>query len=160
MNSNLLDTGILVILGLFALRGYFRGFARELAGLAGLVLGILVAAHSYLAVADRLSPWIANPAYARGAAFALLFFAVNWITRLSISSFQQVLYVLHLGALDRLAGSSFTLLKGALFLGISLMISQNVMTQNSEILDGSRIAPYLIDITRQGLALLPVDIKQ
>lgn len=150
----------MVILGLLTLRGYFRGFARELAGLAGLVLGILVAAHSYLAVAERLSPWIANPAYTRGVAFALLFFAVNWITRLSLSSFQQVLYVLHLGAFDRLTGSFFALIKGALFLGISFMVTQNVMIHNSELISGSRIVPYLVDFSRQALSLLPSDIKQ
>lgn len=160
MDLNLLDTGILVIIGLLSLRGYFRGFGRELAGLAGMVLGVIAAAHSSMMVADRLSPWIANPAYAKGVAFALLFFSVNWITRLSLSSFQQVLYVLHLGAFDRLLGFGFSLLKGGLFLGLSLMLAQNVIFRDSQLLRESRLAPYMVDFSQQALALLPSDIKQ
>ena len=53
---NLLDLGILVLLGLVTVRGYFRGLFQELAVLVGVVGGVVVAAHSYLRLASFLKP--------------------------------------------------------------------------------------------------------
>ncbi len=44
---NFLDLGIIALLLLVTLRGYFRGLFQELAVLAGLVGGLVVAARTY-----------------------------------------------------------------------------------------------------------------
>lgn len=162
MVLNQLDTGILIFLGLLSLRGYSRGFVFELSGMAGLVGGILVASHTHMAVADKLSAWITNPDYARWVAFILVLLAAKWCIRLVLSSFRQVLYCLYLGALDRLMGGVLALVKGGLLIGLLLMLMGNVIFQDSDLLLDSRIAPFMIDLSRQTLALLPLplDIKR
>ena len=157
---NLLDLGIIVLLGLVTLRGYYRGLFQEVAVLVGLVGGVVVAAHTYLRLAGLLRPWITDPQHARWVAFALLFVAVYWLTRLAAHFIQRLLYHLYLDFFDRLLGGVFALAKGALLVGFALMFLGVVMPRNSHLLKGSVAAPHLIYLARQSLSLLPPDFKQ
>ncbi len=157
---NLLDLGIIVLLGLIAVRGYYRGLFQELAVLVGVVGGIVVAAHTYLRLAALLQPYIADPLYARGIAFGALFVAVYWLTRLVAHFLQQVLYHLYLDFFDRVLGGTFALAKGALLIGFGLMFLGVFIPKNSHLLQGSVAAPHLVYFSQQSLGLLPPDFKQ
>jgi membrane protein required for colicin V production len=160
MGLNLLDLGILVLLILISLRGYYRGLFQELSVLAGVVGGVLAAAHIHLFLAAKLSPWITNPDYARWAAFALVLVAVYWSIRLVAYFLQRLLYHLYLDVFDRLLGGFFALIKGVLLVGFSLMLIGVLMPRDSHLLKESRTAPYLIHFSRQALGLLPPDFKK
>ena len=160
MGMNLLDLGILVLLILIVLRGYYRGLFQELAVLAGVVGGVLAAAHTHSLLAAKLSPWITNPDHARWLSFALVLVGVYWSIRLIAHLLQRLLYHLYLDVFDRLLGGFFALVKGALLLGFSLMLIGVVMPKNSHLFKESRTAPYLINFSRQALELLPPDFKQ
>jgi membrane protein required for colicin V production len=157
---NLLDLGILVLLILIALRGYYRGLFQELAVLAGVVGGVLVAAHTHPLLAAKLSPLITNPDHARWLAFALVLVVVYWSIRLVAYFLQRLLYHLYLDVFDRLLGGFFALVKGALLLGFALMFVGLVMPRDSHLFKESRTAPYLTNFSRQALGLLPPDFKQ
>jgi membrane protein required for colicin V production len=157
---NLLDLGIIVLLALITLRGYYRGLFQEVAVLVGLVGGVVVAAHTYLTLAELIRPWIPDPQYARWVAFAVIFVAVYWLTRLVAHFLQQVLYHLYLDFFDRLLGGTFALAKGALLVGFGLMFMGVVLPKNSHLFQGSVATPHLISFSRQSLGLLPPDFKQ
>jgi membrane protein required for colicin V production len=157
---NLLDLGIIVLLGLITLRGYYRGLFQEVAVLVGVVAGVVVAAHTYLRLAGWLQPWITDPQHARWVAFAVGFVAVYWLTRLVAHFIQRLLYHLYLDFFDRLLGGAFALAKGALLVGFGLMLLGVVLPRNSHLLKGSVAAPHLISLARQSLGLLPPDFKQ
>jgi len=157
---NLLDLGIIVLLGLITLRGFFRGLFQEVAVLVGVVGGVVVAAHTYLRLASWLQPWITNPQHARWVAFAVVFVAVYWLTRLAAHFIQRLLYHLYLDFFDRLLGGVFALAKGALLVGFALMFLGVVLRRNSHLLKVSVAAPHLISLSRQALELLPADFKQ
>jgi len=157
---NLLDLGIIVLLGLIAVRGFFRGLFQEVAVLVGLVAGVVAAAHTYLRLASLLQPWITDPQYARWIAFAVVFVAVYWLTRLAAHYIQRLLYHLYLDFVDRLLGGVFALAKGALLVGFALMLLGTMLPKDSHLLKGSIAAPYLIALARQSLGLLPRDFKQ
>jgi membrane protein required for colicin V production len=157
---NLLDLGIIILLGLITLRGYYRGLFQELAVLVGVVGGVVVAAHAYLRLAGWLQPWITNPQHARWVAFAVVFVAVYWLTRLVAHGLQRLLYHLYLDFFDRLLGGTFALAKGALLVGFGLMFLGVVLPRDSHLLKGSAAAPKLISFSRQSLELLPADFKQ
>jgi len=160
MGLNLLDLGIIVLLILIVLRGYYRGLFQELAVLAGVVAGVLAAAHTHALLAAKLSPWITNPDYARWVAFAVVLVAVYWGIRLVAYFLQRLLYHLYLDIFDRLLGGFFALIKGALLLGFSLMLIGVVLPRDSHLIKESRTAPLLIDFSKQALGLLPPDFKQ
>lgn len=157
---NLLDLGIIILLGLVALRGYYRGLFQELAVLVGVVGGVVVAAHTYLRLAGLLGPWITDPNYARWVAFAVVFVVVYWLTRLVAHFIQRLLYHLYLDFFDRVLGGVFALAKGALLVGFGLMLVGVVLPRDSHLLKGSAAAPQLIALSRQSLELLPPDFKQ
>jgi membrane protein required for colicin V production len=157
---NLLDLGIIVLLGLITVRGFFRGLFQEVAVLVGVVGGVVVAAHTYLRLAGWLQPWITDPQYAKWVAFAVVFLAVYWLTRLAAHFIQRLLYHLYLDFFDRILGGVFALAKGALLVGFGLMLLGVVLPRNSQLLKGSITAPHLIALARQSLDLLPPDFKQ
>jgi membrane protein required for colicin V production len=157
---NLLDLGIIVLVVLITLRGYYRGLFQELAVLAGVVGGVLVAANTYLFLAAYLQPWLKDPLHARIAAFALILLAVYWLTRLLAHFLQRLLYYLYLDFFDRLLGAFFALVKAGLLLGFALMFLGLVVPRDSHLLKESRTAPYLVHLARQALDLLPPDFKQ
>lgn len=157
---NLLDLGIIVLLGLIAVRGFFRGLFQEVAVLVGVVGGVVAAAHSYLRLASWLQLWIADPQHARWVAFAVVFVAVYWLTRLLAHFIQRLLYHLYLDFFDRLLGGTFALAKGALLVGFALMALGTVLPKDSHLLKGSVAAPKLIALSQQSLGLLPPDFKQ
>ena len=157
---NLLDLGILILLGLVTVRGYFRGLFQELAVLVGLVGGVVVAAHTYLRLAELLAPWISDPQYARIVAFAAVLVAVYWLARLVAHFLQRLLYHLYLDFFDRLLGGAFALAKGALLVGFGLMLLGQVLPRDSRLIKESHTAPQLTYLARQSLELLPPDFKQ
>lgn len=157
---NLLDLGILILLVLIILRGYYRGLFQELAVLAGLIGGLLAAANFYLLLAARLEPLIKNPTYSRWVAFAVILVAVYWLTRVLAHLLQRLLYHLYLDIFDRLLGGFFALLKGALLLGFALMFLSLVLPPDSKLLKESRTAPVLMGVSRQALEYLPADFKK
>ena len=157
---NLLDLGIIILLGLIAVRGYYRGLFQELAVLVGVVWGVVAAAHTYLRLASLLQPWITDPNHARWVAFAVVFVAVYWLTRLVAHFIHRLLYHLYLDFLERLLGGVFALAKGALLVGFALMLLGTMLPKDSQLLKGSVAAPHLVAFSRQSLALLPPDFKQ
>jgi membrane protein required for colicin V production len=157
---NLLDLGIIVLLALITLRGYYRGLFQEVAVLVGIVGGIIVAAHAYLRLAELIRPWITDPIVARWIAFAVIFVAVYWLTRLVGHFLQRVLYHLYLDFFDRVLGGAFALAKGALLVGFGLMFLGVMLPRNSHLFKSSIAAPHLIFFSRQSLELLPPDFKQ
>jgi membrane protein required for colicin V production len=156
---NLLDLGILVLLILVTLRGYFRGLFQELAVLVGLVGGLLLAARTYLDLAALLLPFIKSLFWAQVLAFALVLVAVYWGVRLLAYVLQNLLYHLYLDVFDRLLGAFFALVKGALILGLALLLVGAMVSPNNRLLRNSRTRPILVQLARRTLDLLPPDFK-
>jgi membrane protein required for colicin V production len=157
---NLLDLGIVVLLALIALRGYYRGLFQEVATLVGVVGGVVVASHLYLKLAFRLQPWIVNPVHAQWVAFGAILVVFYWLTRLAAHFLQRLLYHLYLDFFDRILGGSFALAKGALLIGFGLILLGIFLPKKSILFSGSRTAPHLMAFSRQSLSLLPPDFKQ
>ena len=157
---NFLDLGIIAILILVTLRGYFRGLFQELAVLAGLVGGLLIASHTYLAVATLILPFFNSIYWAQGLAFAVVLVAVYWGVRTLAYIMQRLLYHLYLDVLDRLLGAFFAFLKGCLILGLALLLLGVVLPKNSQLIKQSRARPLLVQLAKGTLNLLPPDFKQ
>ena len=157
---NLLDLGIIAILILVTLRGYFRGLFQELAVLAGLVGGLLVASHTYLAVAALILPFINNIYWAQGLSFAVVLVAVYWGVRVLAYVMQRLLYHLYLDILDRLLGAVLAFIKGCLIIGLALLLLGVMLPKNSTLIKESRAHPLLVQLTKRTLDLLPADFKK
>ncbi len=156
---NLLDLGLLVILLLLALRGYWRGLFQEVSVILGLVAGLIFAAHYYLRVARLMGQYIHTPLYSRIISFMLIFILVYWASRLAGNFLHRFLSAVALGSLDRWLGSAFALLKGGVVLGFLLTVISLAVAKDSKLLKESVITPYLKGVYQYALVLLPQEFK-
>ena len=75
MNS--VDIILLSLLFLFGLRGYVKGFFREIFSIAGLIVGFMAAARYNHTVATLTEEyWKISPLILKGASFVAIFFAI------------------------------------------------------------------------------------
>jgi uncharacterized membrane protein required for colicin V production len=145
-----LDAVLLLLLVLFAFRGFLRGFLREALGLAGLVLaGLLVVLWSepiaaVLSSRGGLSPLTARLACAVGLALAVFLavrFLGGFVVRLTSAMFLR--------PIDRVAGVGLGLAEGTALLGLGLAAALRVAPPTSDVrvtIGASRVARPLLQV--------------
>ena len=143
------DAGLLLLLVLFALRGFWRGFLRETLGLAGLVLAAVLVmrwsepAASMLAARAALSPLMARVLSAVGIALTV-FLAVRILGALVV----RLTSLIFLRPIDRVAGVGLGLAEGVALLGLGLAAVLRVAPTSdvSHWITASRLAPSLLHV--------------
>ncbi len=144
---NRIDVILTIVLILFALRGFWRGFSREFFGFIGLIGGIAVAAATY-AAAEAYVP-SSFPERSRPIlSFAGVFFAVDLAANLLGAIVHRVFGVFFLSPVNRLAGAVFGAVKGAALAAIALLLVQAYSPTPGlmSALEGSRLARPLIGL--------------
>ena len=116
---NFVDVLILIIIGVFLLKGLLRGLMKELCSLVGLVVGSLLAFRFHGPLAEIMVSAFSLPA---SVCVVLAFLAIFLSTLLVfgligmlLSKYVKLLYV---GGLNRVAGGIFGLVQGALLLSV------------------------------------------
>ena len=130
---NWVDLILLGVVGLFGLRGFFRGLFREILSLAGLVVGFMMAVKFDEPMAAYATQhWKFSPLVLKGIAFVVIFFFVYF-------SFNLVGWLLHrsegmlfLKTFNRAGGVAIGVAKGAaltalviFFVGSSSLLSRS-----------------------------------
>ena len=141
---NLVDIVILVILGIFLLKGVLRGLLKEVCSLLGLVCGGLLAFYLHLPLAQ----WIMGMFHWPSQLCVTLAFLIIFISTLLI--FGALGYVLNrflklvlLGGLNRLAGAIFGFLQGVLVLALIIFALHSAVVPKSVLkeISASELAP-------------------
>ncbi len=103
MNSlSLVDWAVIVILAVAFFSGLAQGFFRSICGLAGLILGLAVAAWNYHHLAASLSSFIHSEGVAETIAFLLILVAVIVIAGFVGQLLAKAFSLIGLGWLDGL----------------------------------------------------------
>jgi membrane protein required for colicin V production len=157
---NLLDLGIIVILLLIGLRGFYRGLLQEISVIVGLVAGLIIAAQYYLNLARLVSQWVHTPMYSRIISFLVIFVLSYWLIRIAGHLLARFVSFIYLGSLDRVLGGAFGVLKGGVILGFILTVITLMVSKDSTLLQESMATPYLKSMYNQTLRLLPEEFKQ
>ncbi len=147
-----LDGLLLLLLVLFALRGFWRGFLREALGLAGLVLaGLLVVTWSE-PIADVLSQRTAvSPLTARLICAVALALAVFLLVRLIGAAVARLTAALFLRPIDRVAGVGLGVAEGCALLGLALAAVLRVAPTSpiGHVIETSPIAHPLLEVAHR-----------
>lgn len=114
---NFLDLVIAVPLGYLIFKGYKRGLIFELASLAGVVFGCIVAV--------RMAHWFSTMVGLEGdnaflIAFFILFVGVVVLALFLGKLIERFVKLIHVGFLNNLAGAILGLLKGVCIVGVLL----------------------------------------
>ena len=152
---NWLDIIILIVLLGSAVIGFRGGLIRGILGLAGMIVGVILAGRFYHAFAERLS-FISSKDVANVVAFAIVFVAVVAVSAVVAFFLKKAVSIVTLGWADRLGGVVFGLFVGSLFLGAILAAWVKFLGMSAAIGD-SAFARVLLDKFPVVLGLLPRD---
>ena len=157
---NPVDIGIVLILLYCLIRGFFRGFIKELFSLIAVFGAFYAACAYYTHLAGLLSRWIDKAAYLNILSFLVLFIGIFLIINLLGFLIKYVLNIAFLGWLDRLFGTAFGALKGVLITSILLMAFTTFLPNCEFYLKQSKLSPKVTMISEKIAGLIPKEMKK
>ena len=141
---------IIVLMGYTIIRGIFRGFIREVAGIAGLLAGFYVAYAYHGHLSPMLERWITDSAYRDITSFVILFCGITLIVIGLGMLVRLVVKMMLLGVLDRIFGAVFGAVKGALVVSLLLVVLVNFLPAGgAAMVAESRLAPAVHAVSRK-----------
>jgi len=135
-----------------------QGFFREALSMAGLVVGYIVAAWRYRALAEWFESFLKNEWLAEILGFLIIFFAVLLAFIAAGRIARWVMKEVGLSAFDRFLGGVLGLLKGGLMVAVILM-GMTAFTPASRLLANSQLAPYFLVVGRAAIWLAPSELR-
>lgn len=127
-----IDIVILIVLGAGAIVGFTKGFLKQLAGLLGLVAGLLIAKALYATVAERFFlPLTDSLTVAQGIAFVVIWLAVPLAFLLLATLMTKAMEAVALGWVNRLLGAGLGLLKSALLVSLLICVVEYIDSDNT-----------------------------
>jgi membrane protein required for colicin V production len=155
---NIADWSILIVMVVSVVVAASEGFFHQAFGIAGLILGYLLAAWQYQHLADRFAPHLKSPWLGEIAAFVLIFVGVLLVAGIAGRTVRWAMKEAGLSFFDRVLGGLLGLLKGALFVSVILM-GMTAFTPTSSWLEGSELAPYFLVVGRAAIWLAPAQLR-
>lgn len=153
------DWIIVAFLVLSVATAVVEGFFHEAFGLAGLVIGYLLAAWQYHRLADRFAPHLKSLWLGEIAAFLIIFFAVLIVAGLAGRMARWVMKKAGLTTIDRMLGGVLGLLKGSLVVAI-VLVAMSAFAPATKWLAGSQLAPFFLVAGRAVVWLAPSELRQ
>jgi membrane protein required for colicin V production len=157
------DWVILAILLLNALLAARRGIFVEVFALVGIVVGVGVASWNYTRLLPWYGPWFRHwthgVAIADAAAFLTIALAIMIAAGLLARIIRWSVRTIGLGWADRFLGALFGLLKGAVLVTLGVMLTV-AFWPASQLLHGSRLAPYFVAMARGSTVGTPSELKE
>src|ERR1700690_2381187 len=151
-----------IILGFLVLSvtgAALAGFFQEAFGLAGLVVGYLLAAWQYRRLADWFAPYLKTPWLGEIAGFLVIFFAVLIVAGFAGRIARWTMKKAGLSTIDRVLGAVLGLLRGVLVVAI-VLTAMAVFAPAARWLAGSQLAPYFLVGGRAAIWLAPSELRQ
>src|SRR5689334_6829846 len=155
---NYADWAILAVLLISVVSATAQGFFHEAFGIAGLVVGYLLAAWQYPRLAAWFEPHLKSPWLGEIAGFLIIFLAVVIVAGISGRIVRWAMKEAGLSLIDRTFGALLGLLKGVLFVSVILM-GMTAFTPTSRALDGSQLAPYFLVLGRAAIWVAPAQLR-
>ena len=170
MDFSIIDIGLVIILGFFAIRAVLRGLLRELMGLLGVIIALLVSSLTYQTLADFLRRVSNLPDFWWEAVsfvailvivFAVLIEVGQWLSRL----IQATPFSL----MDRILGGVLGFAKGVLLSYILLCLliliipKESLQTPDSSLSRGvaeSRLTPAILTAGDQIMQFVPESLTK
>jgi membrane protein required for colicin V production len=120
---NFVDFIIIAILVLFVIQGFRKGLIYEVASLAGLILGIYASFHFSAYLQGYLVEYLdISEKYSYLTAFILVFIVVVILVHFIGKIIENIIDMVALGFLNKLAGSVFGILKAIVLLSLTMLV--------------------------------------
>ncbi|MGI9101337.1 MAG: CvpA family protein [Terriglobales bacterium] len=153
------DWLIVAVVLLSVVLAALQGFFYEVFSLAGVVVGYLVAAWGYTAVAAWYAPYVSAPWVAAMAGFLTIFVAIVIVAGICGRVARSLVKEVGLRWFDRILGAMFGLVRGVLLVMVFVLAVAS-FAPNSGLLARSSMAPYLLVVARAAVWLAPSQVRQ
>ena len=135
-----------------------HGFFEEALGMAGLVVGYVVAAWHYQRLAAWFMLFLKSVFLAETLGFLIIFFAVLILFSVAGKLARKLMKAAGLSGFDRFLGALLGLVKGALVVAVVLM-GLTAFAPTSPILEKSELAPYFLVAGRAAIWAAPSTLR-
>ena len=139
-------------------RSFFIAFFHEAFGIAGLVLGYILAAWQYPRLSEWFAPHLKSPWLGDIAGFLIIFVAVMVLAGIAGRIVRWAVKEAGLSVFDRMLGALLGLVRGALIVAVVLM-GMAAFTPTSKWLEGSELAPYFLVVGRAAIWVAPAELR-
>lgn len=141
---NILDIFILCTLVFFVVQGIFRGFLREIASLAGVVLGILLGSRFQPEATALLKAHVLDFHHLPVVSFVLIFALVLVVSNILGYAMSLLFRKAFLGWVDRGLGVWLALTKGVILTYLIIALLTFFLPPKAPLVARSRIAPWIV----------------
>ena len=153
------DIVVVAVIGILILLGLLKGLVRQAVGLAGVIVGYVLAMKFYAPLAAKLLTGL-RPATGHVAGFLIIFVAcivvasiVGWVA-------GKLLKIAGLGFLNRIAGALLGGVKGCLIVAAVTVMLVAFLPSDSSLLKGSGTFKYLRPVADTISRFAPEAVKK
>jgi membrane protein required for colicin V production len=157
---NGLDIALITLLSFFILKGLYRGFAREIITIIGLIVAFPLAALYYPDVAKYLRPSFENPVTLDVISFLFLFVVIYIIIAILGIFLDKLANIRIIKPLNIFFGGIIGIIKGMFIASLLLLALTAFLKPDAPLLSKSVIHPYIGHISDIMLELVPEDLKK
>ena len=119
----LLDIIISAVLLYFAVSGYRRGFIKQVSVLFGLLVAVLFALEFYQGLEALLRPYLQfSEPVIQVISFAIILVLVNVLVQVVANGIKNLMDIVFLDPVDRIAGSGLGLIKGGIIVYLVVVL--------------------------------------
>ncbi len=156
---NQFDILIVIIFGFCLIRGFFRGFIKEVSSVIGVLGGFYAAYTYYMDFSKLLSGWISDKSYLYIISFLIVFCGVFFIISIIGVVIKYILNIAFLGWIDRICGAGFGIIKATLITSILLITLTSFLPKGAPIVKDSMLSPHVSVIAEKMAKVIPKDMK-
>lgn len=144
---NALDAVVLLVLALFAFRGFKNGFVKEALGLIGIIAACFIAFHYMSPLSEFLSHHISiKSKYIPYFSAIVLFLGTLIVVELAIIFLTKLLQAVALGLPNRILGLVLSVLKAGVIISVILLVLAGFDEPSPKYQKESFMYPYVITL--------------
>lgn len=155
----LIDLLILGVLTGSVIAAFVKGFFVEVFSLAGVVVGLFVAAANYAIFTPWIERVVSSHEIANLIAFVVIALLVMVVAGILGRLFRRLLRGVGLGIVDRLLGAAFGFVRGVVVVTLVLMAVLAFLPRQAW-LDRSRLAPVFLSAAQGGSHVVPLSLGE
>jgi membrane protein required for colicin V production len=153
------DATIVFFLFVCLIRGIFKGPVHELFSIAGVLVGLLVAASYFPIISNLLSGWIDSTQLRHLVCFLALFGCTYFLISLSGVFATYLLRLPPLGWINRTFGAGFGALIGVLLIAVVLVPLVTFLPRNSTWIGSSILLRYENSLSEEMARIVPTTLQ-
>jgi membrane protein required for colicin V production len=157
---NPVDIGIAAITAFCVIRGFFRGFIKEVFSLVGALAGFYIACIYYTDAAKLLVRWVPAFGYLNIISFVIIFIGIFTLISIVGTGIKYLLNIVLLGWVDRIFGMLFGAAKGVLIGAVLLFVLTAFVPQSASMIKSSTLAPEITRISEKMIGIVPAAVKR